>query len=690
MMARRLLPWLVGLVLVCLLSGRSLLRFQPIPPSPLTLEVEMPASHPGQSEPLIVTGATGAGDFLFIRYLTADTFAVGYDRWGHGGPLSAPLPFVVGKRYRIEVQMASLQEVYAHVSFVPSEQLRVIVDGAEVISTRASYAVRAPDALWIGENPLGGSSCGPHFQGQIFHAGHPWRGNVSTLYSFRERLSAWLPTALWQAIAAVPLVGFIVWLWPHLPAFGSYLRHVLRHERAFLFAAAFCIFCFAWLVTTGDFAFNYPESFGVFYEFQASSLLQGRLDVPYSSLPDETFVFQGRHYGYFGITPALLRLPFVIFDLGFGHLSRTFMLLYYVVCLVSGAALLRTATQLARGPGARPASWTTVLLTLNLGLGSTLFFLGSRAYIYHEANLCGAACALVACACALRHLLEPRGRWWLGALTAGILAVHARPSVGLFALTFLGCVAVALLWRERRISHVTLGAACALGVLSFNGLSYLKFRNFEGIPFRYYIQFDAARLANIRGSNFHLTNLPFNTYTYILRPNVQFQSRFPWFYQGHSKPKPLFPEARSDYSDRTLAMPYAMPVLFVLASAGCALAWFALPRARITIALTWLAILPMGLALLAAINTAHRYTSDFVPFLFCAAAFGGLAVESISSRWRTVCRSLLVLATVWATMLSFAFALHYQGYLVWGVADEARARYTHLRQRVDAFFIGGK
>lgn len=689
-MGRRLAPWIVGLLLIGLLSGRSLLRFQPVPPNPLALEVEMPASQPGQSEPLIVTGAAGAGDFLFIRHLTTDSFAIGYDRWGHGGPLSTPIPFVAGKRYRIEVRMASLQEVYAHVSFAPSDQLRVTVDGIDVIATRASYSVRAPDALWIGENPIGGSSCGPRFQGRIFHSGIPWRGPITELYPFRERLVAWLPAALWQLIAAVPIVGFLVWLWPRLPSLGGYLRNFIRQERAFLLSATICALCFAWVVTTGDFAFNYPESFGVFYEFQASSLLQGRLDVPYSSLPDETFVFEGRHYGYFGITPALLRLPFVIFDLGFGHLSRTLMLLYYVVCLTSGAAFLRTAAQLVRGPQARPASWTIALLTLNLGLGSTLFFLGSRAYIYHEANLCGAAFALIACACGLRQLAEPRGRWWLGALIAGILAVHARPSVGLFALTFLGCIAVALLWRERRGSHLALGAACALGVLSFNGLSYLKFRSFEGIPFKYYIQFDAARLANIRGSNFHLTNLPFNTYTYVVRPNIQFQSRFPWFYQGHSKPKPLFPEARSDYSDRTLAMPYAMPVLFVLATAGCLLAWLVAPAARVAITVTWLAMLPMGLALLAAINTAHRYTSDFVPFLFCAAAFGGLVLESTTSRWRSVYRSVLVLATLWAALLSFAFALHYQGYLVWGVSDEARARYSQLRQRVDSLFIGGK
>lgn len=690
MKGRSLAPWLFGVALVLMLSGRSLLRVQPVPPNPLTFEVEMAAIQPGQSEPLIVTGATGAGDFLFIRYLTPDTFAIGYDRWGHGGPTSQPIPYVAGKRYQITVRMASLEEVYAHTSFVPSERLQVAIDGVEVIATRASYTVRAPDALWIGENPIGGSSCGPRFQGQIFRDGRPWRGGVATLFSFRERFHAWLPSAFWQAVLAIPIVCFVAWSWPRLRGLASSLPGLFRQERAFFFSAAFCTLCFAWLVTTGDFVFNYPESFGVFYEFQASSILQGRLDVPYASLPDETFVFEGRHFGYFGITPALLRLPFVVFDLGFGHLSRAFMLLYYVVCLVSGAAILRAAALLLHGPAARPSAWMVALLILNLGLGSTLFFLGSRAYIYHEANLCGAAFALIACACALRHLAAPRERWWLGALCAGLLSLHARPSVGLFALTFIGLVALVLLVRERRGSHLALGAASALGVLSFNGLSYLKFRSFEGAPFKYYIQFDAARLANIRGSNFHLTNLPFNTYTYFVRPNIQFQSRFPWLYQGHSKPKPLFPATRSDYADRTLAIPYAMPVLFVLATAGCALAWFGLPAARLVIAITWVAVLPMGLALLAAINTAHRYTSDFVPFLFCAAALGCLGLDSAPSRWRAAWRVPLVLATLWAAALSFAFALHYQGYLVWGVSDEARARYVNLRQKADALFLGGK
>src|SRR5207248_9886802 len=176
----------------------------------------------------------------------------------------------------------------------------------------------------------------------------------------------------------------------------------------------------------------------------------------------EAFIAHGRRYGYFGPTPALLRMPFVIFDLGFGRLSRSYMCVYFVALLIGCQLLLRDVTRLTTGTGsvalrgsagiarggAKPSGWSTVVLTVSVGLGSTLFYVGSRAYIYHEAILCGAMFAVFGCWCALRHFEKPDGGWWLGSLACGTLSVHARPPAGLFALTFLGFVAAWHLWSH--------------------------------------------------------------------------------------------------------------------------------------------------------------------------------------------------------------------------------------------------
>jgi hypothetical protein len=361
--------------------------------------------------------------------------------------------------------------------------------------------------------------------------------------------------------------------------------------------------------------------------------------------------------------------------------------LQYLGCLVATYLVLLAAAEQVRGSGQRPSRWTVLLLTANVGLGSTIFFLGSRAYIYHEAILCGVAFALFACWCALKHLANPTGRWWIGSLACGVLSVHARPPAGLFALTLLGCVAVAVAWRERRIRpHLVVAALSGVGVLSFNALSYLKFHSFEGAPLRLNVQYGPERLARIEGKNFHLSNLRFNTYTYLIRPNLIFDRHFPWVSLGLSKPRRDFPEAKSDFADRTLAIPYAMPSLFVLATAGCALAWRVSSRGRGGIGVTWLAVVPIAFFMLTAVATVHRYTADFCPFLVTAAAFGFVAAELTPAPERITAYLTVTAATLWAVFLTMALTLQYQGEIVRGVPDDVRENYRHLGERIDHFF----
>ena len=48
-----------------------------------------------------------------------------------------------------------------------------------------------------------------------------------------------------------------------------------------------------------------------FFLAQARALVHGHLYVPRHDLPQECFVYRRRCYGYFGLTPSLLRIPFL-------------------------------------------------------------------------------------------------------------------------------------------------------------------------------------------------------------------------------------------------------------------------------------------------------------------------------------------------------------------------------------------
>jgi len=57
------------------------------------LKLWFPAGRPpGLQEPLVATGVTGAGDIVYVRYVDDRRDpAFGFDHWGVGGTMSAPV-----------------------------------------------------------------------------------------------------------------------------------------------------------------------------------------------------------------------------------------------------------------------------------------------------------------------------------------------------------------------------------------------------------------------------------------------------------------------------------------------------------------------------------------------------------------------------------------------------------------------
>ncbi len=690
--------WIAGVLAVAVLTVGVFWNHIPPLPADQFLLLTFDRPHSGASEPIIVTGQPGDGAFLYVRYLDEHTLVFGYDQWGRGGPVSRPVPFSPGVPQTLELALPSLPRVHANPS-PPKERLRVVFNGQILIDQPMGANLRRPTHAWFGRNPLGGSACGREFSGRITdRQGWTREGNVRELLTRSERFAGWLTYARGQ-VGCVLVAGFLVtWFWRRAAGIG--LREVrqglaiaggaLVAHRAFVLTALVCGTAFTGLVSAGSWQLRFRDNFGDFYDYQAMSLLDGRLDVPLEAIGNEAFNYNGRHYGYFGITPALLRLPGVIFGVGFGESTRFALVTYHAACLVAAYLLLLDALRRRPPPLPRRPTWLVVLFTLNLGLGSTLFFLGSRAYVYHEAILCGAAFALWGCWCAWRHFFQPESRWWIGALVCGVLAVHARPPGGLFCLTLLGCIGAFLAWgaraaRRAAARHLAIGALTVAGALSFNGLSYLKFGTFNGWPVRLNVQYDARRLAHIDGRQFHLSNVPFTIHTYLLSPNFRIEPRFPWLFLATSKPGREFPSARMDYAESTLALPFGMTGLFLLATVGPALA-ARRPESRRQILLVGLAVIPMAAVMFTAVVIAQRYTADFCAPLVCGAALGAPALLGLPRIARVALGTVLAVATAWALALTLAVSLHYQGALIWGVPDGVQQRYQHLQRSVDAAF----
>lgn len=166
------------------LGRRLLVRSSDVPKAsekneigPLEMDLTLPAVRPAVPEPLLVTGRTGAADFIYVRYRDARHVSFGVDHWGVGGAEGPPIEIDFSVPHRIKISIGSLfpPEEDARWRDTPTELRRkrastveISVDGEEVFATVLQTYAAYPNQIFVAENRLGGSSCGTAFSGQIY------------------------------------------------------------------------------------------------------------------------------------------------------------------------------------------------------------------------------------------------------------------------------------------------------------------------------------------------------------------------------------------------------------------------------------------------------------------------------------------------------------------------------------------
>ncbi|HVT72524.1 MAG TPA: glycosyltransferase family 87 protein [Lacunisphaera sp.] len=146
----------------------------------LECTVEFPLGRTHAHEPLVVSGRTGAADIIYVVYAGEDTILIGYDHWGAGGPVSAPVRVDYHVPHRLEVSMGSLwppagdeagwQGLAVAVRRRLAGTISVKVDGQTVLEHRAEAYAARPDEVAVGTNAIGASTCEAAFTGRILVA----------------------------------------------------------------------------------------------------------------------------------------------------------------------------------------------------------------------------------------------------------------------------------------------------------------------------------------------------------------------------------------------------------------------------------------------------------------------------------------------------------------------------------------
>jgi hypothetical protein len=479
----------------------------------------------------------------------------------------------------------------------------------------------------------------------------------------------------------------------HRPVWRSHL-HILP---AFLVALAVCV----WFATWGDWKFFQPEALGAFYDAQALSILNGRLDVPKEAIGFEAFIAGGKYYGYFGVAPTLLRIPLLLLfgDLD-GQWSRAMMMLASTLGLFCAYRILIGA----RGDGPRTPAQKVMesIFVVAAVMGSTNIFIGARSFVFHEAIIWGSTFALLFTCALVKYLRSPNSRSLILAGLFAFMSFNSRATAGAGALAALGLLATILICRvvtqkeiareqfalpdvRRAERHALIAiAALVLTLTTHFGINYAKFGTFNVLPLQYYNLYrqDPGRMQLTGAHQIHLGNLPTGLATYFGWRGASFDRHFPWIYLAHRPTRVGDPTI--DVVEGFSTFPASMPALTLLAIVGIVRLLRSREDAIRRLRLPFGALLLGGGISLMTVGITERYLHDLYPALIIAAAVGVSAIGLGKNLRLKV--ALLVLLTIFSAACNCAFALVYQRVGPWGVPAAKSAEFYQVQQRIDSIF----
>ncbi|MDO8539149.1 MAG: hypothetical protein Q7S40_01805 [Opitutaceae bacterium] len=130
------------------------------------LTLRFPKDRVGQREPLVVSGATGEGDIVGVEYLAGDRVRFFLDHWGSPLLGSEPVAIDLSAPHVLAIRLPWLG-VASAAGGERGGELRIEVDGVLAWRQRTVGHRADPEEIAFGENPIGGSHCGPNFTGTM-------------------------------------------------------------------------------------------------------------------------------------------------------------------------------------------------------------------------------------------------------------------------------------------------------------------------------------------------------------------------------------------------------------------------------------------------------------------------------------------------------------------------------------------
>jgi len=139
-------------------------------PGAVRLRVRFSAIPSDAGDPIIVTGRTGVGDFLYSQVPDSGHIRFGFDHWAVGGSLTPPIAIDFGVVHDLILTMGSLYGPGDRSVGPWRTHVAIWLDGTEVLSTESPCHPTTLEQVILGYNLIGGSTTDFVFRGLILNA----------------------------------------------------------------------------------------------------------------------------------------------------------------------------------------------------------------------------------------------------------------------------------------------------------------------------------------------------------------------------------------------------------------------------------------------------------------------------------------------------------------------------------------
>jgi putative flippase GtrA len=146
-------------------------------PGPVHVRVLFHPDYWGESEPLIESGESGAGDVILATFDDPDHISFAQDHWGAGSTLSEAIRIDYSKPHDLVISEGPLVPPHGSAIYATSpeleglcDQMVLLLDGKLVLSKRAKFFPTGGAFYWA-SNAIGASTVVANFRGSVYEFG---------------------------------------------------------------------------------------------------------------------------------------------------------------------------------------------------------------------------------------------------------------------------------------------------------------------------------------------------------------------------------------------------------------------------------------------------------------------------------------------------------------------------------------